>query len=175
MNTIQEIKQEFFAMRNGMLADTLRKSGDPHTIIFGLLVTQVKEIALRYQASKELAESMWENISSRECRMIAPYLYPKDEMDYEKAKLWCESVETFEIADVLCLALLRDMTFAETLMKELISKDDEKQQYTGFRLGLNWLVLNTLTDVSDIKSCARQNFSKSHGQLKQLLKSIIEE
>lgn len=35
---IAEIKKEFFTYRNGMLADTLRRYGMPHKVIFGLEV-----------------------------------------------------------------------------------------------------------------------------------------
>ena len=41
----QNVKRRFFALRNGIIADTLRRAGDPHTIIFGLTLPQLREVA----------------------------------------------------------------------------------------------------------------------------------
>ena len=37
MNEMQIVKRHFFAMRNGIIADTLRRAGSPYHIIFGLI------------------------------------------------------------------------------------------------------------------------------------------
>ena len=44
-NRMQIIKRRFFAMRNGIIADTLRKAGLDYRMIFGLNLPQVVEIA----------------------------------------------------------------------------------------------------------------------------------
>ena len=47
-NTIsKEIRKEFFAFRNGIIADKLRKAGDPHGMIMGCLLVDVQGIAAR--------------------------------------------------------------------------------------------------------------------------------
>ena len=49
MNPIQEtlrgIRKEFFAFRNGIVADKLRKAGDPHSMIMGCLLVDISGIA----------------------------------------------------------------------------------------------------------------------------------
>ena len=73
--TIQEIKKEFFAMRNGMLGDTLRKAGMPYAVIFGLNIPQLGEIARRAQedtAERDaLARELWADTKVRESRLLA--------------------------------------------------------------------------------------------------------
>ena len=44
---IREIRKEFFAFRNGIIADKLRKAGDPHTMIMGCLLVDISSIAAR--------------------------------------------------------------------------------------------------------------------------------
>ena len=44
-NQIQLIKRRFFAMRNGIVADTIRKAGFDYRMIFGLNLPQLKDIA----------------------------------------------------------------------------------------------------------------------------------
>ena len=40
-NQTQEIKRRFFAMRNGIVADTIRKAGLQDKMIFGLNLPQI--------------------------------------------------------------------------------------------------------------------------------------
>ena len=42
---MQTVKRRFFAMRNGVIADVLRKGGSPFRTIFGLNLPQIAEIA----------------------------------------------------------------------------------------------------------------------------------
>ena len=68
---MQHIKSRFFALRNGVIADRLRKSGSPYKIIFGLMLPQMEQIAGECVPSKELAEMLWNNRSTRESRLLA--------------------------------------------------------------------------------------------------------
>ena len=54
-NPLQNIKRRFFALRNGVIADTLRRAGSPFKIIFGLNLPQLAEIAaeLGYSESQD--------------------------------------------------------------------------------------------------------------------------
>ena len=47
-NTMQTLKRRFFAMRNGLLADQMRRAGSNFRIIFGLNIIQLNEIAADY-------------------------------------------------------------------------------------------------------------------------------
>ena len=46
---IRQIKSDFFSLRNGEIADTLRKAGSPYKIIFGLQMPQLEQIAKHNQ------------------------------------------------------------------------------------------------------------------------------
>ena len=43
-NPGREIRREFFAFRNGIVADKLRKAGDPHPVMMGCLLVDVQAI-----------------------------------------------------------------------------------------------------------------------------------
>ena len=57
-NDMQTVKRAFFAMRNGVIADTLRRAGSPFKIIFGLNLPQISEIAARTPHTAGLAERL---------------------------------------------------------------------------------------------------------------------
>ena len=147
-NLSREIRKEFFAFRNGIVADKLRKAGDPHTMIMGCLLVDVQAIVQRQreaiddaQTLKALALELWNDTNSRECRLAAPMLYPAELMTLEQALQWCLSVETIEVADNLCHKLLRHIAEADALFRQLIADERPLVKYTGYRLLLNLLLL----------------------------------
>ena len=121
--TIQEIKKEFFAMRNGMLGDTLRKAGMPYAVIFGLNIPQLGEIARRAQedtAERDaLARELWADTKVRESRLLACWLFNPQTLGTDEAKEMMASVQTREEADILAFRLLRRLPYAADLASEV--------------------------------------------------------
>lgn len=121
--TIKQIKQTFFAFRNGILADALRKQ-TPYEIVFGLQVPQIAEIARSLKPSMELADALWHDSKVRESRLLATYLYPIEEVDPEKAIRLASEINTVEEADMLAFRLLKRLPFATSLLNAMESRDD---------------------------------------------------
>ena len=136
-NAMQKLKREMFAMRNGVVADALRQGGCQFKIIFGVNLPQLAEIASRSEHSREFAQKVWENSTTRESMLIAPMLMPAEEFGLEMAREWISQVPTPEVADVLCLKLLRHMPYALDMVSELTSGDSMLEKYTGLRLMCN--------------------------------------
>ena len=122
-STIKQIKQTFFAFRNGILADALRKQ-TPYEIVFGLQVPQIAEIARSLKPSMELADALWHDSKVRESRLLATYLYPIEEVDPEKAIKLASEINTVEEADMLAFRLLKRLPFATSLLNAMESRDD---------------------------------------------------
>lgn len=136
-NEMQTVKRHFFAMRNGLIADTLRKGGSKFRIIFGLNLPQIAEIAALTPHTAELATRLWQNSTTRESMMIAPMLYPVEEIDVATACRLIESVPEAEIADVLCHRLLRRMPEAMELVDRYSHDQRPMMRYTALRLMFN--------------------------------------
>lgn len=140
-NRIQIIKRRFFAMRNGIIADTLRKAGLDYRMIFGLNLPQVVEIADEQPHEAALAEEMWADRRTRESMLLAPMLYPRGEMSGDTARRWLAEAPTVEVADVLCLKLLRYVDGAFGLAVDAMTSDRDMTRYTALRLMFNLLTL----------------------------------
>ena len=184
MNPIQEtlrgIRKEFFAFRNGIVADKLRKAGDPHSMIMGCLLVDISGIAARVREAigdtgqlSAIATELWSDTNSRECRLAAPMLYPAELMTLERANAWCETVETVEVADNLCHKLLRHINEADTLFRRLIAQDKPLVKYTGYRLLMNLIILGKVTPSPSLKALAEADAHQP--MLSQLIKEILEE
>ena len=181
-NPAREIRKEFFAFRNGIVADKLRKAGDPHHIIMGCLLVDIQAIAQRQREAldsnsrlAELAEELWQDTQSRECRLAAPMLYPPQSMTLEHALRWCETVETVEVADNLCHKLLRHIPEAEGLFQRLIAVEQPLMRYTGYRLLLNLLLLCKVRPNDALKRTVEAEARQAEQPLASLLNDILEE
>ncbi len=136
-NEMQTVKRHFFALRNGVIADALRRAGSPFRIIFGLNLPQIAEIAMKTPHSRELAEHLWSNTTTRESMMLAPMLVDRGGFTADDARRWIGSLTSHEVADVMCLKLLRHMPYALPLADELALADDDMRMYVGLRLVFN--------------------------------------
>ena len=172
---VRNVRKQFFAYRNGIVADALRKNGDPHTMIMGCQLTDIATIAAAITPSKEVAEAFWADSKHRECRMIAPMLYPIDEMTETCAMQWAQRVECEEVADVLCHRLLRKLAFAERLSMALMGSEEPLEKYTGARLMLNLLIANKLKKTEALKDRLRIEYDAASPRLRSLLSDILEE
>lgn len=138
-NAMQRLKRRFFAMRNGAVADSMRKSGASYRIIFGLNLPQITDIAREFGPDRELALRLRDNTSTRESMLIAPMLFPADELDDAVALQWLETAPSTEVIDVACLRLLRKLDNPANLLRQLSQSTDPLMRYAAIRLGANIL------------------------------------
>lgn len=117
--TIKDIKQQFMARRNGIVADALRKGGETYSLIYGLQVPDLAAIARTLEPSMALADSLWAEKQVRECRLLACYLWPAGEVGFEKALTLCNEVLNREEADMLGFRLIKRLDYAAGLVEML--------------------------------------------------------
>ena len=172
---LKNTRKAFFAYRNGIIADTLRSNGDPHKSIMGCQLTDVAVIAQQLENNAQLAEAFWNQHSSRECRMIAPMLYPVAAFGQNTALAWCLDVESCEIADILCHRLLRKLDYAQALVKQLLGYEAQLTRYTAFRLLLNIIITGTYKPSDNLRAIAEHELTTAQGYLRPVLNSILEE
>lgn len=157
-NEFQNVKRRFFALRNGIITDTLRRGGDPHRIIFGLTLPQLREVADATPADNALAAALWENSSTRESRLLAPMLMDPEATTIETASAMAETVLGVEEADILCHRLLRRLPFAMTLVDRYKDSDHDLLRYLALRLMLNIIRENpqkamALSEAETARNC----------------------
>ena len=119
--TLKEIKHKFFAYRNGVVADVLRRSGMPYKVIFGVDLPSLTYIARKTGYDSELAETLWADRNVRESRLLAAYLFDPAELPIERALQLCEDVQTSEEADIMAFRLLRHLPYRYQLSEQLKS------------------------------------------------------
>lgn len=142
---MQNIKRRFFALRNGIVADALRKAGDPHKIIFGLTLVQIREVAASVPQDADLARLLWENRTTRCSRLLAPMLMPVQELGNAEALAMLEDVISAEEADVMCHTLLRKLPDAVEIATQMCERADTPlRRYAALRYFFNLVYAHPL-------------------------------
>ena len=131
---LNEIRKKFFALRNGLIADALRKGGLEQKYIFGLQLPQIKEIASQFkpesdEESVELARELWKDRECRESRLLACHLMPPPMISKEETLEWTADVRSREEADILAFKLLRYLDAAPEIAEKADSSDSGLQKY----------------------------------------------
>lgn len=170
-NEMQVVKRRFFAMRNGAVADNMRRHGASYRIIFGLNLPQVVEIANETPCNRELAEALWRNQSTRESMLMAPMIYPREEFAFETACRWVSEVPTAEVADVLCHRLLRHGDFAWQLAEAMVKSAKPMERYTALRLMFNLLP----SHLDEIRGYALSEIEQNEPLTAFLGRQLVEE
>ena len=131
--TIRQIKAQLRLFMNGVLSQSLREKGLQYRLIFGVELPRLKEIAAGYEPNHDLAQALWKE-DIRECKILAACLQPADTFAPELADYWMESVRNTELADYLCMLLLRRLPYASQKAFQWMASTERMEQYTGFRL-----------------------------------------
>lgn len=170
-NRMQQLKRRLFAMRNGIVADTLRKAGSPYRIIFGLNVPQLNEIAQDFGPDAALAAELRRNTSTRESQMLAPMLLDPSGITKEEAMdMACEVADT-EAADIFTHRLLQRIDGGRELTPLLLASEKPIMRYMGLRMTL----ADIASDPAGALSAARAELDKGERTTAMLARMIESE
>lgn len=133
-NKMQTLKRRFFAMRNGVIADRLRRAGSQFRIIFGLNLPQLNEIAADYGHDPEFAALLWNNITTRESMLLAPMLMTTDDIPADSIEIFCSRIADVELADVVCHKLLKRMDDPVAIALRFADSSSDIFRYISLRL-----------------------------------------
>lgn len=130
---VREIKCRFRLAMNGFASRMMREQGLDYKMNFGVELPRLKEIALQYGKSHELAQELWkENI--REAKIVAGMLQPVETFYPEIADIWIESMQYPDIAEITCMTLFQHLPYAPAKAFEWMADERELFQLCGFLL-----------------------------------------
>ena len=148
--TLQEAKKELYALRNGIMADYLRKAGDAHPYIFGVSLAQILELARTIGHDGALARALWNDSKCRESQMLSLVILPPKDVDFDFAETIIAVIPNVEIADIACHKLLRNLPFAWKLAEVNAAADNSLRQYIALRLLVNLDAIGKIKNRSDL-------------------------
>ena len=131
----KEVKKDFFALRNGVIADAIRKLYEPGATIYGLTVEQFLQLAKKYPKDLEFGLKLWNDQNTRESRLFALYVIPAASLDKATAKRMIHEVGSIEEAEFLAFKILRHLPFAKELFIE-VSQEQIDSNYTSYCISM---------------------------------------
>lgn len=171
-NKMQILKRRFFAMRNGVIADTLRRGGSTFRIIFGLNLPQLVDIARDYGHDPQLAFELWNNTACRESLLLAPMLLQPDDVDKEQLSQMISSINDIEVADTFCHRFLRKHPDALNIATSLEQSPRDMDHYIATRLMLNIVRQHPTEALQLAQRELDRNCPFTHRLAHQLLSSL---
>lgn len=109
--TIQEVKRYFFAYRNGVVADVLRRGGSGFRTLFGVQLAVLSQLAREIGYDDELARQLWEDSDVRESRLLSYYLMDPSHLTDADCRRLLAAVRDREDEQVLRFKLLTPFGF----------------------------------------------------------------
>ncbi|MCM1021482.1 MAG: DNA alkylation repair protein [Muribaculum sp.] len=155
---ITDIKKQFYAFRNGIIAETLRKQGSPYKYIFGLNLPQINEIAQNTEHTVELALQLLDNESTRESQLLSAMLIPANRLTVNLAQEWIEKAKSREAIDVFCMKQLsQNREIAVELIASNIGATNPLTRYAVLRMFFRLLP----EKLEDAKKFAEHEFAQN--------------
>lgn len=132
------LRKQFYALRNGLIADTLRKGGLDCKYIFGLQLPQLKELAAKFRPAAdreaaEMARTLWSDRQCRESRLMSCHIMPPGEMSEDEALAWAQDTQSREESDILAFRLLRFHAGAAAIEEHLRKADSDSYTAEALR------------------------------------------
>lgn len=124
---LQQIKRNFYSLRNGIVADSLKKIYEPDVMIFGLNLPQFTEISNIFDKDLALGLALWEDKKCRESRLLSLFIIPQEKLDLETAKKMVRDVRSIEEAELLPFKLLKRIPESKKLLEELKQEEPISQ------------------------------------------------
>lgn len=104
---LKDIKHYFFARRNGITADVLRRGGSGFEMIFGCDVPGISALARQIGYDRKLAGKLWEDRKVRESHLLAAWLIDPKSVSVEECVEMAGGVVDIEDAQMLAFRLLK--------------------------------------------------------------------
>lgn len=187
---MQAVKRRFFAMRNGDLAAQMAAGGLQYKMNFGLNLPQIAEIASQLaegtldgvdhkpsqQEIDHTARMLWANATTRESLLLAPMLFDITLITAGQACDMLAACPTTEVADVLCLKLLRNHPKASSIAAATYNAPEAgaMQRYGAMRLIINLLCLGR-ADLELAREISTTEAARSEPLTRRLSRQIADE
>lgn len=148
---IQDIRKRCRMAMNGIASASMRNSGLNYKLNFGVSIQKIKEIASRYEANKDLAETLWLD-GTRELKILATLLYPISQFDELTANRWVEQIPNQEIREQVCINLFQELPYADEIAAAWINNESVEIRTTGYWLLVRRMLTKKLNNNIDLDS-----------------------
>lgn len=148
---IKDIRQRCRMAMNGVASASMRNQGLSYKLNFGVSIQKIKEISLRYQPDKNLAETLWLD-TTRELKILATFLYPISDFSDSIANVWVTQIPNQEIREQVCLNLFQKLPYADTIAHSWANNNLEETRTTGYWLYSRRMISKKIETIIDLDS-----------------------
>lgn len=148
---LREIRKRCRLGMNGDASAGMRKYGLEYKLNFGLMITQIKELASSFSANATLAALLWQQ-ETRELKIMATMLFPVNEFTAELAEKWALEIPNQEIREQLVKNIFQELPYAETLSVEWARSENVSLRTTAYWLLGRLFLAKKMTSFGSLDS-----------------------
>ena len=138
---LRNIRTDLRLAMNGIVSSSMRDKGMNYKMNFGVDIPRLKDIALKYEHTTALAETIWE-LDVREMKILATMVYPIDQFTEDKANKWVNEIPNQEIREHICKNLLQRLPYAHLLVVKWAMDSDYSVRLTGYWLYVRLMLIH---------------------------------
>jgi hypothetical protein len=159
---------------NGVVSAAMRKSGLEYKLNYGLDARNIRDVASKIEHSVEMADALWAE-SSRECKILATLVHPKQEFTPEKADEWLEGCFYSELTEQLIFNLLQHLDSASANTNRWVLSENPAQREAGYTLALRLLLKKQeIPGINALITAATSDLNADNYQLKLTVGRFLE-
>ena len=128
---LKAIKRSFRTVMNGVASHSMREKGVGYKLNWGVSLVHLREMAATYGKDYDLAIALWKE-DIRECKILATLIMPAERLLPEVADIWLEQTTSQELAEMLAVNLLKDVSYAPEIAYRWMASDSDIRQICGF-------------------------------------------
>ena len=128
--TVARLKREFHSMMNGIASGSMRDKGLNYGVNFGVEGVRLVEMSHTLPRESALARALWQQ-RVRECRLLAPMIYPAEEFSQDVCDAWIDTLQTTEEVQYLSMYLLQRLPYAGGKVLEWMASENDMRQLCG--------------------------------------------
>jgi len=121
------------AAQNREISDMLRNGGMKYKVIYGLSMTDLRNIASRFYPDRELADELW-NRDIREAKVISLLVDDPEKITKEQVLQRTEEFDNIELAEQAGGYFYPKLPFAQDVVLPLCQSGNKYARATGFIL-----------------------------------------
>ena len=130
---LKAIKRSFRTVMNGVASHSMREKGVGYKLNWGVSLVHLREMAATYGKDYDLAIALWKE-DIRECKILATLIMPAERLLPEVADIWLEQTTSQELAEMLAVNLLKDVSYAPEIAYRWMASDSDIHQICGFSI-----------------------------------------
>lgn len=135
--------------KNGVVADTINKSGMDYKMVWGVSIPHLRKVASEFNPNNRLAKLLW-NHKWRETMILATMLCDSNQLENKELEQWMVDLSNLELAEQMAFNLISDLKRSSGQWINMLQKAADFERIAVLK-GLYRVILKKKLSLSEVQ------------------------